>query len=117
MFYFQNFRSVGIKNMTKMVKCFMLSKFNFFLEMQKWHWDTKTDSEIITYFASYTFSSIKGQTTYFDPRMALASKPKVKGKVKVDTFKTALDILKDKNLSGKVVIVTGANSGIGKCTI
>ena len=46
--------------------------------------------------------------------MALKAKPKVKGKVKVDTFKTAMDVLKDKNLSGKVVIITGANSGIGR---
>jgi NADPH:quinone reductase-like Zn-dependent oxidoreductase len=41
----------------------------------------------------------------------------VKGKVKVDTFKTAMDILKDKNMSGKVVIITGANSGIGKLLV
>ena len=61
----------------------------------------------------FNFSSIKGQTTYIDPLIALATKPKVKDKVKVDTFKTAMDILKDKNMSGKVVIITGANSGIG----
>ena len=68
---------------------------------------------IQSYF-NFTFSSIKGRTTYIDPRMALKAKPKVKGKVKVDTFKTAMDVLKDKNLSGKVVIITGANSGIGR---
>ena len=62
---------------------------------------------------SWFFSSINNQTTYIDPRMALATKPKVKDKVKVDTFKTAMDILKDKNMSGKVVIITGTNSGIG----
>ncbi len=35
----------------------------------------------------------------------------------MDTFKTAMDILKDKNMSGKVVIITGANSGIGKLLV
>lgn len=59
-------------------------------------------------------SSISGKTTYIDPRIVFAAKPKIKGKVKVDSSKTALDVLKDKNLTGKVVIVTGANSGIGE---
>ncbi|XP_028410103.1 WW domain-containing oxidoreductase-like [Dendronephthya gigantea] len=61
----------------------------------------------------YYIDTLKGKTTYIDPRIAFTSKPKVKGKVKVDTFKTALDILKDKNLTGKTVIITGASSGIG----
>lgn len=59
-------------------------------------------------------SSVNGKTSYIDPRIILAAKPKIKGKVKVDTSKTALDVLKDKNLTGKVVMVTGANSGIGE---
>ncbi|CAB3982943.1 WW domain-containing oxidoreductase [Paramuricea clavata] len=72
-----------------------------------WHKEQDEDGQ------DYYVDSVKGKTTYIDPRVALTTKPKVKGKVKVDTFKTAMDILKDKNLAGKVVIITGANSGIG----
>ena len=71
---------------------------------------------MLPYFVHFTcvISSISGKTSYVDPRIVLAAKPKRKGKVKIDTSKTALEVLKDKNLTGKVVIVTGANSGIGR---
>ncbi|XP_046842853.1 WW domain-containing oxidoreductase-like isoform X2 [Xenia sp. Carnegie-2017] len=72
-------------------------------------WYKQEDNDGATCF----FSTINGKSTYIDPRVIFKTKPRVKGKIKVDACQTASDVLKNKNLSGKVVIITGANSGIG----
>ena len=55
-------------------------------------------------------------TTYTDPRLAFAVEENSKQediRQKYDSGTTALQILHGRDLSGKVAIVTGANSGIG----
>ena len=52
-----------------------------------------------------------------DPRLALSTTDKRKGKAKFDSCSTAMEVLRGTDLSKKTAIVTGANSGIGmsKC--
>lgn len=61
------------------------------------------------------FSHINKRTTYFDPRQAFTVEDvQVKPK-RFDGNTSALEVLQGRDLSDKVILVTGANSGIGKC--
>ena len=62
-------------------------------------------------------SHINQKTTYTDPRLAFAEEVKNSAmdfRQKFDASSTALQILHGRDLSGKHVIITGANSGIGE---
>ena len=62
-------------------------------------------------------SHINHKTTYTDPRLAFAEEIKDSAldfRQKFDASSTALQILHGRDMSGKHVIITGANSGIGK---
>ena len=70
------------------------------------------------------FSHINQKTTYTDPRLAFAVEDKAPGskgrsdlKQKFDGSSTAEQILMGRDLTGKYVIVTGANCGIGNHSI
>lgn len=63
---------------------------------------------------SSSFSHINKRKTYFDPRQAFTIEDvQVKPK-RYDGNTAALEILQGQDLSDKVVIITGANSGIGE---
>ncbi|KAM6430422.1 WW domain-containing oxidoreductase isoform 4-T4 [Liasis olivaceus] len=75
-------------------------------------WEQETDENGQVYFVDH----INKRTTYLDPRMAFTvednpMKPNVKQKYDGNT--TAMEVLEGRDLSGKVIIITGANSGIG----
>ncbi|XP_029464025.1 WW domain-containing oxidoreductase [Rhinatrema bivittatum] len=75
-------------------------------------WEQETDENGHLYFVDH----LNKRTTYLDPRLAFTvddnpSKPSTRQKYDGNT--TAIDILQGCDLTGKVVIVTGANSGIG----
>ena len=64
------------------------------------------------------FSHINKKTTYTDPRLAFATDVDIKmGNVfrqRFDANSTTDQILQGTDLTGKVVIVTGASAGIGE---
>ncbi|KAH0619532.1 hypothetical protein JD844_000230 [Phrynosoma platyrhinos] len=75
-------------------------------------WEQETDENGQVYFVDH----INKRTTYLDPRLAFTvddnpTKPNTKQKYDGNT--TAMEILQGRDMSGKVVIITGANSGIG----
>ncbi|XP_063052708.1 WW domain-containing oxidoreductase [Engraulis encrasicolus] len=72
-------------------------------------WEQETDDKGQIFYVDH----INKRTTYFDPRQAftvedLQVKPK-----RFDGNTSALEILQGRDLSSKVVLITGANSGIG----
>ncbi|XP_041048324.1 WW domain-containing oxidoreductase isoform X6 [Carcharodon carcharias] len=75
-------------------------------------WEQETDEKGQVYFVDH----INKRTTYLDPRLAFtveeaSEKPNIRQRY--DGNSAAMEILQGRDLSGKVVIVTGANSGIG----
>ncbi|XP_048402228.1 WW domain-containing oxidoreductase isoform X2 [Stegostoma tigrinum] len=75
-------------------------------------WERETDDNGQVYFVDH----INKRTTYLDPRLAFtveeaSEKPNIRQRY--DGNSAAMEILHGRDLSGKVVIVTGANSGIG----
>ena len=61
-------------------------------------------------------SSMNRRTTYVDPRLALIFTKNKEHKKRLDGYSTAMHVLNGEDLTGKVAMVTGANSGIGQCT-
>uniref|UniRef100_A0AAY4BKD6 WW domain-containing oxidoreductase n=1 Tax=Denticeps clupeoides TaxID=299321 RepID=A0AAY4BKD6_9TELE len=72
-------------------------------------WEQETDGKGQLIYVDH----INKRTTYFDPRQAFTIEDvQVKPK-RYDGNTAALEILQGRDLSSKVVIITGANSGIG----
>nr|XP_016852696.1 PREDICTED: WW domain-containing oxidoreductase isoform X1 [Anolis carolinensis] len=75
-------------------------------------WEQETDENGQVYFVDH----INKRTTYLDPRLAFTvddNPMKPNAKQKYDGNTTAMEILQGRDMSGKVAIITGANSGIG----
>uniref|UniRef100_A0A8V0XPM7 WW domain-containing oxidoreductase n=1 Tax=Gallus gallus TaxID=9031 RepID=A0A8V0XPM7_CHICK len=75
-------------------------------------WEQETDENGQVYFVDH----INKRTTYLDPRLAFTvedNPAKPPTRQKYDGNSTAMEILQGRDLSGKVIIITGANSGIG----
>ncbi|XP_059337145.1 WW domain-containing oxidoreductase isoform X5 [Ammospiza nelsoni] len=75
-------------------------------------WEQETDENGQVYFVDH----INKRTTYLDPRLAFTVEDnpvKPTTRQKYDGNSTAMEILQGRDLSGKVAIITGANSGIG----
>lgn len=71
-------------------------------------------------FCVFFYSHINKRTTYLDPRLAFTVEDnpvKPPTRQKYDGNSTAMEILQGRDLSEKVVIITGANSGIGRLTL
>lgn len=64
---------------------------------------------------AFFFSHINKRSTYFDPRQAFTVEDVVIKPKRYDGNTAALDILQGRDLSDKVVLITGGNSGIGEC--
>jgi len=70
-------------------------------------WQKQYDNKGNVFF----FDVINRRTTYSDPRLAqIFTKNNTK---RLDGYSTAMHVLNGEDLTGKVVVVTGANSGIG----
>lgn len=66
---------------------------------------------------SFFCSHVSKRTTYTDPRLAFAvdlNKKKEPFRQRFDASSTTDQVLQGTDLTGKVVIVTGASSGIGE---
>ncbi|XP_013912272.1 PREDICTED: WW domain-containing oxidoreductase, partial [Thamnophis sirtalis] len=75
-------------------------------------WEQETDENGQVYFVDH----INKRTTYLDPRMAFTVEDnpmKSNMKQKYDGNTTAMEVLEGRDLSDKVIIITGANAGIG----
>lgn len=68
-------------------------------------------------FAFSAFSHINKRRTYFDPRQAFTVEDVVVKPKRYDGNTAALEILQGRDLSDKVVVITGGNSGIGEFTV
>ncbi|KAG8506246.1 WW domain-containing oxidoreductase [Galemys pyrenaicus] len=76
-------------------------------------WEQETDENGQVFFVDH----INKRTTYLDPRLAFTvddNPTKPTTRQRYDGSTTAMEILQGRDFSGKVVIVTGANSGIGR---
>ena len=69
------------------------------------------------FFLPALCSHINKRTTYLDPRLAFTvddNPTKPTTRQRYDGSTTAMEILQGRDFTGKVVLVTGANSGIGR---
>ncbi|TKC47463.1 hypothetical protein EI555_016316 [Monodon monoceros] len=76
-------------------------------------WEQETDENGQMFFVDH----INKRTTYLDPRLAFTvddNPTKPTTRQRYDSSTTAMEILQGRDFSGKVVVVTGANSGIGR---
>uniref|UniRef100_A0A8C5W1L6 WW domain-containing oxidoreductase n=1 Tax=Microcebus murinus TaxID=30608 RepID=A0A8C5W1L6_MICMU len=75
-------------------------------------WEQETDENGQVFFVDH----INKRTTYLDPRLAFTvddNPTKPTTRQRYDGSTTAMEILQGRDFTGKVVVVTGANSGIG----
>ncbi|XP_048966641.1 WW domain-containing oxidoreductase isoform X8 [Canis lupus dingo] len=75
-------------------------------------WEQETDENGQVFFVDH----INKRTTYLDPRLAFTvddNPTKPTSRQRYDGGTTAMEILQGRDFTGKVVVVTGANSGIG----
>ncbi|XP_028665651.1 WW domain-containing oxidoreductase isoform X2 [Erpetoichthys calabaricus] len=75
-------------------------------------WEQETDEHGQVFFVDH----INKRTTYLDPRLAFTvedAPEKPSARQKYDGNSTAMEILQGRDLTGRVIIVTGANAGIG----
>ncbi|KAL7978835.1 hypothetical protein Chor_013324, partial [Crotalus horridus] len=78
-------------------------------------WEERTTKDGWVYYANH----INKRTTFLDPRMAFTVEDnpmKTNVKQKYDGNTTAMEVLEGRDLSDKVIIITGANTGIGLLT-
>nr|XP_037863877.1 WW domain-containing oxidoreductase isoform X5 [Chlorocebus sabaeus] len=74
-------------------------------------WEQETDENGQVFFVDH----INKRTTYVDPRLAFTvddNPTKPTTQQRYDGSTTAMEILQGRDFTGKVVVVTGANSGI-----
>lgn len=74
-------------------------------------------STVGSLLSPFLCSHINKRTTYLDPRLAFTvddNPTKPTTRQRYDSSTTAMEILQGRDFSGKVVVVTGANSGIGR---
>nr|XP_035138323.2 WW domain-containing oxidoreductase isoform X3 [Callithrix jacchus]XP_035138324.2 WW domain-containing oxidoreductase isoform X3 [Callithrix jacchus] len=75
-------------------------------------WEQETDENGQVFFVDH----INKRTTYLDPRLAFTvddNPTKPTTRQRYDGSTTAMEVLQGRDFTGKVVVVTGANSGIG----
>uniref|UniRef100_A0A5F5Q126 WW domain-containing oxidoreductase n=1 Tax=Equus caballus TaxID=9796 RepID=A0A5F5Q126_HORSE len=75
-------------------------------------WEQETDENGQVFFVDH----INKRTTYLDPRLAFTvdeNPTRPTTRQRYDASTTAMEILQGRDFTGKVVVVTGANSGIG----
>lgn len=58
-------------------------------------------------------SAVNRRTTYADPRLAKSFTKDKDNSKRLDGYSTALHVLNGEDLTGRVAVVTGSNSGIG----
>ncbi|KAL4642075.1 WW domain-containing oxidoreductase [Arapaima gigas] len=72
-------------------------------------WEQETDDKGQIFYVDH----INKRTTYFDPRQAFTVEDVQQKPKRYDGNTAALEILQGRDLSDKVVMITGANTGIG----
>ncbi|XP_033114523.1 WW domain-containing oxidoreductase-like [Anneissia japonica] len=75
-------------------------------------WAKKTDEKGRLMYVDH----VSKRTTYTDPRLAFATEHNPNKKAfnqRFDAYSTAMKVLEARDLTGKYIIITGANSGIG----
>uniref|UniRef100_A0A2R8MCF8 WW domain containing oxidoreductase n=1 Tax=Callithrix jacchus TaxID=9483 RepID=A0A2R8MCF8_CALJA len=78
-------------------------------------WEQETDENGQVFFVDH----INKRTTYLDPRLAFTvddNPTKPTTRQRYDGSTTAMEVLQGRDFTGKVVVVTGANSGIEKAS-
>ncbi|XP_042562643.1 WW domain-containing oxidoreductase-like, partial [Clupea harengus] len=72
-------------------------------------WEQETDDKGQIFYVDH----INKRTTYFDPRQAFTVEDVQVRPKRFDGNTSALEVLQDRDLSSVVVVITGANAGIG----